>query len=151
MGTWFETYRSKNVPFERGECQTSTLSDLYYDANGFIIVENMQNEYFNSGYKEYIDHRSGSTGWAKKLRPYANDGGLLIAFSEYAPWSHYDVLDTDYTNYAFLYSCESFFWGLMTWEYAWVLQRDPDSELNERILGHAKTVFKREIPGLNFD
>ena len=42
-------------------------------------------------------------------------------------------------------------WGWYVLEYAWVLQRDPDSELNERILGHAKTVFKREVPEMDFD
>ena len=63
----------------------------------------------------------------------------------------YQIIDTDYNNYAFLYSCESFFWGAWTLEYAWVLQRDPHSELNERIRGHAKTVFRKEVPKFDFD
>ena len=71
--------------------------------------------------------------------------------NEWGNFMPYDIIDTDYANYAFVYSCESFFWGWYTNEYAWILQRDPFSDLNDRIHGHARTTFRKEIPGFDFD
>ena len=43
-------------------------------------------------------------------------------------YGNYDVLDTDYTTYAYVYTKSSGIFGLGIWfafEYTWVLTREP--------------------------
>ena len=49
---------------------------------------------------------------------------LSIEFST-GSTGFYNVLDTDFSNYALVYSCEESNWGLFTvkHEYAWILSR----------------------------
>ena len=38
---------------------------------------------------------------------------------------NYNVIGTDYTNWAVLYSCRTLMDGLVAWDYVWVLSREP--------------------------
>ena len=38
---------------------------------------------------------------------------------------NYEIIDTDYTSYTIIYSCESVFGGLAYQEYMWFLAREP--------------------------
>ena len=55
----------------------------------------------------------------------------------------FDVLDTDYKNYAIIYSCESSVLGHT--EYAWVLTRDPVEffMIEDDIIEAAKEAYKK--------
>ena len=90
-----------------------------------------------------MDSRTGAEGEIKQIKPEEKNGALTVSFGEYVPWMPYNVIDTDYISYALVYSCEEVFWGLMTAEYLWVLQRDAQSELNESIVKKADSVFKK--------
>ena len=39
---------------------------------------------------------------------------------------NYSVMDTDYDTYAIVYSCASIWWGFASFEYLWVLTREPE-------------------------
>lgn len=40
-------------------------------------------------------------------------------------WLDYNVMDTDYENYAVVYGCDTWMWGLYHTEVAWILSRTP--------------------------
>jgi len=42
-----------------------------------------------------------------------------------APYGNYWVLDTDYDNYTFIYSCSGVL-GITHYEFAWILSRHPN-------------------------
>lgn len=51
-------------------------------------------------------------GVARKRVPSDNDGRFQLKFNKFQPvWGNYDVLDTDYENYAIIYSCRTLLWG----------------------------------------
>ena len=67
----------------------------------------------------------------------------------------YDVLDTDYDKYTIVYSkFDGILFGLFSFEYAWVLSREPhtkNSEGRKEIYQKAKRVLETAVQGFNFD
>lgn len=69
-------------------------------------------------------------------------------------WKNYDILDTDYDNYAVLYSCNDFFKGLIKKEYAWIHMRKPhpiDSPEFKAIEEKGKQIIKDKVPGYDLN
>ena len=38
---------------------------------------------------------------------------------------NYTVMETDYDNYTIVYSCSDWFWGYASFDYLWILSREP--------------------------
>ena len=67
-------------------------------------------------------------------QPIPGVGELIVMFPPPAPPGEYLILDTDYINFASVYSCSSFEipgLGMVTNEQAWVLVRDPTNVTND--------------------
>lgn len=123
----------------------------------------MYNERFGN-YRWKFDNAQGkifqytqAEGMARKLEPEAEDGRFQLKFSKFQPvWGNYHVLETDYSNYAIVYSCRTFFFGKAKNEYAWILTREPldplanTTKFNE-ITQKARDVLARNVPGFDFD
>lgn len=60
-------------------------------------------------------------------------------------WGDYQVLETDYENYSFVYSCSDF-GGLYKSEFFWILTREAAPQNLLKITGHAETVFGSQVP-----
>ena len=52
-----------------------------------------------------------------------------VKFAWYIPAGPYEVLDTDYENYSIVYTCSSYFFGLLKQENVWILAREPNISL----------------------
>ena len=109
-GLWYEIYRDTNTGFENGSrCVTATYQTL---SQTQVSVYNRGIE--ANGDLNTIEGRATCAGASCKVK--------FEAF--YIPPGNYQLLDTDYTNYAVVYSCTNFFFGLFRNELAWVLGRD---------------------------
>lgn len=65
-----------------------------------------------------------------------------VKFFPYAPAGDYEVLSTDYENYAIVYSCSSLY--LAKAEYLWVLTRN--QEVNDSVVFEALNIIKAKLP-----
>ena len=136
MGTWYETYRTAGMPFQPdgNTCTTGTYSNL--NADGTFDV-------YNSGQDANYGPREGLAGNAK-CPPGSEFGEGRCYVSFYgAPWEaepNYNIIDTDYDNYAIIYSCDDF-------QYLWFLARD--TELSDELYDQLIETVKEKLP--NYD
>ena len=134
--------------------------------NGYIKVENSNRQVIklargNRFEDDFIE------GQARLKDSSQNEGKLQVKFSFLQPvWGSYNVLATDYSSYAVVYSCRTSFFGHKKSEYAWILTRKPldvnyseqDMDImNEdvmewdRIKNIAKNVLEKQVPGYDFE
>merc|ERR1711988_1172311 len=122
LGTWHE-YGSIPSWFQLGLKCVSATYDL--KDNGKIGV-------YNRGIKA-DGSESGIKGEAEVVGP--ETAKLGVRFSDFQPVpGPYWIIDTDYDNYTFIYSCTSL--GLAHAEFAWILTRgtNPDPATIAKIM-----------------
>ena len=51
-------------------------------------------------------------------------GRMQMRFSSLQPWADLSVIDTDYEDYAIMYSCTNIL-GIYTTDFVWILMRQP--------------------------
>ena len=107
MGNWYEMVRSNSIRFEKYDCVKAHYSFL---GNGKVSVSNSQ-------YDEENDQISGVKGTAVFKGPVAK-----VKFNRFMPAGDYQVVSTDYNNYAIVYSCTSFLF--FNFEFVWILTRE---------------------------
>jgi apolipoprotein D and lipocalin family protein len=116
-GLWYEIRRDAKTSFEKGG--TCVTAQYTLNNDNTITVLNSQTK---KGVRDSITGKASCNG--------ANCG---VKFNWYIPKGDYRVVDTDYTNYAIVYSCEDYF-NIFKTEYLWVLARsntyDPTSQLS---------------------
>merc|ERR1712038_101245 len=78
-------------------------------------------------------------GYAETPNP-EEPGALLVHFP-FAPSGDYWLLDTDYENYASVYACQDIL-GLIKFEFAWILVRDP-SNVSAEMMNKALDAYKK--------
>ena len=152
LGKWFEQFRDKNTPFQKGDCVIAeyTLFEDKYSKNELKIrVTNSELE-LNESKKElnYLNNNNENDERKQRRvahgRAFSSDpsvGKLLVTFApEYLDnfdfiKGPYWVLDTDYENFTFVYSCKEIL-GLYYSEFFWVLTREkrPNEETLQQYL-----------------
>lgn len=127
MGLWYEQVRDSSMPWESNDCQQARYS---LNADGTVAVHNTQ-----------FDPSSGEVNGAYATATFDGAQGK-VSFFWYAPPGDYRVLDTDYDNYAIVYSCDTFY--VAKTEYIWVLTRAqfPD----DQIIYNALQTLKQKVP-----
>ena len=136
-GIWFEIMRSSGVWFQRAqECVSAVyepeetwnsdvmLTYTYWDGNNEV--------HGNSSVPARFDMHGN--GFTRPLHP------LPIETS-------YTVLDTDYIQYAVIYGCDTWLWGLFHTQQAWVLSRA--AEMSETMKSRAIERLREEVPWYN--
>lgn len=132
LGKWYENRNYFAVFQLLGTCVTATYTD---QGNGIIGVANRQ--------IDITDSVAEVNGWAKLADPSKTEAKLSVAFGASNPFeddptavtdANYLVLDTDYTSYSIVWSCQSL--GIINTQIMWILTRDrvPSAALMDTIL-----------------
>ena len=75
----------------------------------------------------------GWFGWSNMFGTAAvsdrGDASLSVKFWDRVPSPtdkpNYTVMETDYDSYTIVYSCSDQFWGYASFDYLWILSREP--------------------------
>jgi apolipoprotein D and lipocalin family protein len=113
LGKWYEVARHNTIPFQKGECTTAEYS---LNEAGNIAILNQ--EKLNDAYVG-VKGEGFNTDDAFRFKITFELG----FFSKYFK-GDYRVINTDYKNYAIIYSCTDYFFG--KFYYAWILSRTPE-------------------------
>lgn len=70
---------------------------------------------------------------------------LLISFF-YIDRNEYQVVGTDFTNWAVVRSCTNYVFGIFREEVYWILLRTPDDPGNPALIAQAKNLIKSRAP-----
>ena len=122
-GKWYEYTRDWTIPFEFFQsCVTANYASTFNDGSGGISV-------INRAYFWPFSFLAGN-GLEGRAKCDNTAAGCDVSFSPTLATPsgdsiNYNVLATDYTNYSVVYSCSSFFGGLMSLDMLWVLSREP--------------------------
>ena len=103
-GTWYEIARTTNIPYEKGECSRS-LYTIKPNGNFGMI-----NAVFLNGTWYSMSGEAVATTTPFKF---------IVTFDSESGEFH--VLDTDYKNYAIIYSCGKV--GDVITKYVWIMSR----------------------------
>ena len=124
LGDWYELYRSKSIKFETG---SNILARYGSDPKNpdRITVTNLQT--LDNGKIDTI------TGYAVKRKSDGPASDLQVRFNFFLR-GRYQVIRTDYDNYAIVYSSHSILFGLIKWEYCWILGRKRDLLQNASLI-----------------
>ena len=140
FGNWYEGAVTKNFKkkLHEGEC---TYAIYGANEDGTISVDNSD----QLGSAGAFEPRNHVTGYAKP-KDDSGDARLVVHLTPAPVPGPYDVLKTDYTSYALIYSCQDFF--VAKFESAWLLTREKTPVL-EPLVDQAKYTFSKV--GLDFD
>lgn len=148
LGRWYEYRESIGQDFGQGKDCIMADYSWKTEKKDRVKVLNSSQKYADDG---SLYDRLTKEGVAK-MRGNENEGKLAVRFG-YFPWGGYDVIDTDYENYALVYSCRiDDFFGKK--EYAWVLARQNfESPRKTSILDEKKikAIFEKNVQTFDYD
>jgi apolipoprotein D and lipocalin family protein len=127
MGLWYEQARDGGMPWESNDCQQARYA---LNADGTVSVKNTQ-----------YNPSSGQVEVATATATFDGAKGS-VKFFEYAPAGDYEVLDTDYENFAIVYSCSSYY--LAKAEYIWILTRA--SDISDSLMFSSLQTIRNKVP-----
>lgn len=116
MGDWYE---QKRIPASF-QLNTRCVKATYgVNDEGLVTVHNVATNQDGS-FEEVF-------GTAYVPDP-AHPGELLVDFPQSPVDGDYWILDTDYENFSIVYSCVDYIFGLIHFEFAWVLAREQNMD-----------------------
>ena len=132
LGVWHEQVRDKLILYEYGECVQAGYSRR---DDGLITVFNSQLNTFSNT----IDSVKGSAE--------CNGSKCLVGFFLFRT-GDYQIIDTDYTNFAVVYGCKNYFF-LFKFEQVWAMTRTPTP--SGSVISSYEQVIRDKIPQYGFE
>jgi lipocalin len=127
MGKWYETFRSADMIWERGTCNYAQ----------YFLQENKVNV---TNYELLDGNVATINGYATCQTD--SPAHCSVVFPNAGPPGDYEVYQTDYANYAIVYSCASAF--VVNDRWIWLLTRTPNYNYTQaladiQVLGFQKS------------
>ena len=108
MGKWYEQYTTVE------DAEDCGLLDITIGSATYMNITQSYTSLSNSS--QSVEH--GRIRWPQP--PY---GHLQKKYGRFQSWVNYDILETDYSNYAVMYSCQTTLLGAQTEQKMWILVR----------------------------
>ncbi|ESO96303.1 hypothetical protein LOTGIDRAFT_147309, partial [Lottia gigantea] len=126
LGKWYELYKLPNLFENKQECVTANYS---IKADALKININVCVRRINMAFLRFLlfFSRDGKTVFAvgdAYRKDDSKEAQLSVKFTGAAPYAPYWVLDTDYTSYSLVFSCEQL-GKLAHAKFVWILSRTP--------------------------
>jgi apolipoprotein D and lipocalin family protein len=116
-GVWYEQIRNSDFFIEKGECAIDDLKIL--NENEYQVL----NTEISKDNGELITRHASMKLYSKE-KPF-NYG---IKFFDMQPRADYQIFDTDYKNFAIVYSCTNLLFS--KYELIWIMSREPEMDKN---------------------
>ncbi|XP_023334392.1 apolipoprotein D [Eurytemora carolleeae] len=116
LGKWYE---QKRIPASFQLNTRCVRAEYGLNDEGVITVHNTATKQDGS-----FDEIFGTATVPDPNHP----GELKVHFPESPVDGDYWILDTDYENYSIVYSCVDYIFGLIHFEFAWILARDTNMD-----------------------
>lgn len=151
LGKWFEQYRDKDTAFQKGDCVIAEYSKKSTYNSGNSLELKVNNSELNL--KENKSRNERKVGEGRAYLKNTSVGKLQVSFApkfldvfDFVKGPYW-VLDTDYENYAFVYSCKEYVFGLYHTEYFWILTREktPSQETLNNYLNFVENKYGYNI------
>ena len=140
-GVWYEAWREEKTGQDEGKCAFTTYTQI----DDYIKVENRQvKQNWRGKWK-----LAGIDGEARC--PDSGVGNCVVSFFWFMRkkptdrFYNYQVMDTDYSNYAIVYTCTQAWFGLYHSEAAWIISRAAQPICND------KDSWKTQLGGYGYD
>ena len=141
-GRWFEIARNTDFPFESGDCGTA---DYVIRSDGLVGVTNTQ-YLFDTAELDPIPAYAPINQWY--------NGYLHVYFYAEFP-GEYQIIDTDYTSYAIVYSCQTTLANsIFVSEYVWLLSRTAHVEGTtdyDNYMAQMEAIMDAKIPYYDYN
>ena len=142
-GRWYEIARDKLTPFEA----FASCANVDYD----LMPDNETITVHNKGHWPlfgWLDARgtaveSDITGPASLVVSMDEDKPPLASMP-----GNFNILSTDYNSYAITYSCVELLEGAFSYDYLWVMAREP--EITDEAMQSIVVEIERKIPDYRF-
>ena len=143
MGTWYEITRDWTfTPEANSDCGV----EIYHDKTDYIGVE-FRMVFWYWWFQAFVVEQNlkcGSDGKCQ-ISPFVS-GDTNLDEGEL----NFMIVDTDYDNYAVVYSCINVFWGLWHYDAHWGMTREKTPSA-DYINTNIKKVMDDAVPDYNFD
>lgn len=157
LGRWHMFRQSAGQDFLKNrDCVVAEYSWLD-DAKTRIKAVNssqsrVQKDFFDESKGYTLADRTFIEGKVKRVGE-PDEARLAVQFFPFTPWGSYNVIDTDYENFAIVYACRNDnISGKL--EYAWVIGRDYYANEEERAQvdeAPLKAALEKNVPGISYD
>jgi len=126
LGTWYEIERNYNpAESSKHRCGTTHISQL--DSNDYNVMFNTTWKYRDTTRRQVIKGKYNANDEPAKLK---------IKPIPLFPKQNYWVLDTDYDNYAIVWSCAEFYFS--HYELVWIFGRNKNMRPETRMRAYNK-------------
>ena len=140
QGLWFDIMHDSWIPFQWFTTCVNAEYTLMDDSR--IYVDNYARTWFGW---------TNMSGTAVKADNGRDDASFVVGLQRIPDSSekeNYTVMDTDYDNYSIVYSCEPIWYGFGSWEYLWILMREPLP--SEESIAPLVKIIEERLPDYEF-
>ena len=132
QGAWFDMFKDNGMLFgDQNPCGVTEFTE-----SGMITHQSM-------------DAATGNVGKEEFPVRFDENGNGYIKYHPLLPETNYQVIDTDYVQYAVVYGCNTWLFGYIHTEVAWLLSRE--DTISEYIEEKARNQFAEEVSFYNIN